>query len=151
MDSWQIHMLWNTLFLWKGPKKERVSLFSIVDMHLVVQVESLVGLDTQLSETSAPNAVSGFDCSVLLARRTGKGWTPRSLWSLLASQFSIWLKANPTASEFAVAIQLELVSLQKQLKPLWWMTNSVSVWSYVLNYLHGIFSVYDVIVLSEDR
>lgn len=61
------------LVLWKGPRKERDSLFSIADMPLVVQVETLIGLDTQLSETFVSNVVSGFDCSALLAQRTGKG------------------------------------------------------------------------------
>jgi len=61
------------LILWKDPKKECDSLFSTADMHFVVQVESFVELDTELSDTFVPNAVSGFDCSALLAQRTGKG------------------------------------------------------------------------------
>lgn len=59
--------------MWKGPKKEHECLFCTADVHLVVHIENLTGLDTQLSESSVPNAVSGFDCSVLLAQRTGKG------------------------------------------------------------------------------
>lgn len=59
------------LILWKDPKKEHD--FFIADMHLVVWVESLIGLDTQLLGAFVPNMAFGFDCSALLAQRTGKG------------------------------------------------------------------------------